>query len=563
MDTVTELSTQWSNPSDVTTVLMVIGGDVIQKALAESTGTYFTPVCFSFGWISYAFMTIVSIVGEGRLLPPPDFPVKVFNLESGYHRENRNWVIGRVLRDHEASISRDYPISNHGIRIAVFEATENHQGPTKFPYTRTHVYGLMAMLLQLVVASIPIILNRDWGIMLITAAGTLMALIAGALPQWKAEKLPNRQKAYKTIALTKGNGSRDVMIIKGLGWCLDLEELAGADSPRHGRPWEKFSHLSDPRPDRTQSSLDDMGTKRTDSGLRVSKSVGGFPTGFWITRVVCAVQSVLWLLLLISVAALKQSSWFLVAVGAIGMFQNAFVAGMERDPIERNLPLVTPPLDVIRTRKVMDGLMDLEVYHGCGRHLVEEFFPKALQPAEEDWWKGNRKEYDDKRQEDLHWRGTPRGRMPSFRLHSATRSRDGRIVSTPPPQSQAGEQKDKSPAVQVHVDTSSNTTSTNPPAHVTPSPGLVHGSSLPANGRRSPSGNLGPLGRNPSPHDVEKGPMPVPRSSSNLRSVVAAQDMEGRRSRRVSTGTALSFNPSRTNVIQEDSDQSYEAVDSD
>jgi hypothetical protein len=32
------LGGQWANPADVSTILMVIGGDVVQKALAQSTG---------------------------------------------------------------------------------------------------------------------------------------------------------------------------------------------------------------------------------------------------------------------------------------------------------------------------------------------------------------------------------------------------------------------------------------------------------------------------------------------------------------------------------------------
>ncbi len=67
------LGSQWANPSDVSTILMVIGGDVVQKALAQGTAKwYYTPVCFSFGWVTYAFTALVKILGVRRLLPPPD-----------------------------------------------------------------------------------------------------------------------------------------------------------------------------------------------------------------------------------------------------------------------------------------------------------------------------------------------------------------------------------------------------------------------------------------------------------------------------------------------------------
>jgi hypothetical protein len=81
------LRSQWINPSDVLSVLMIIGGDIVQKALAETSGGLFTPVCFSFGWVAYSFTALVNLLGDGRLLPEPDYPVKVFNLGNRYERE--------------------------------------------------------------------------------------------------------------------------------------------------------------------------------------------------------------------------------------------------------------------------------------------------------------------------------------------------------------------------------------------------------------------------------------------------------------------------------------------
>ena len=48
-----EFATQWSNPSDVFSVLLILGGDVINRALAQLSGTGICPVAFSFGeWSS-------------------------------------------------------------------------------------------------------------------------------------------------------------------------------------------------------------------------------------------------------------------------------------------------------------------------------------------------------------------------------------------------------------------------------------------------------------------------------------------------------------------------------
>ncbi len=45
---------QWSNPSDIFTILLLIGGDIVQAAIAQlSAGPVsgLTPVSFSFGWV--------------------------------------------------------------------------------------------------------------------------------------------------------------------------------------------------------------------------------------------------------------------------------------------------------------------------------------------------------------------------------------------------------------------------------------------------------------------------------------------------------------------------------
>lgn len=369
------LRAQWSNPSDVSTILMVIGGDVVQMALAQGTGvSYFTPVCFSFGCVSYAFTALVKIIGNGRLLPEPDYPVKLFNLDSGHFRDNKNWVVGRIFRDLEISLDREEPLVNCGLRIAVYEATVNRNGPTHFSLSRMHLWGFACILAQLSLATIPIARAHEWDVMLITAAGTLLVQLAGCLPQWRAEKLPNRQASKATYALTQGNGAREVVIIQGNAHCLDLEELSAAQSPRNLRIWGKF---------------DDKKHNR----------------GFWLTRAAVVAQSLLWLLLLVNVASTRHYNWVLLAIGTLGMFQNAVLAGMASAPHLRNLPLRR--VDVIRANKIMDGLMDYEVrYPGRAEPLRDEFFPGRLRKAEIEWWAGNREPYDRERVA-AGWRGTP------------------------------------------------------------------------------------------------------------------------------------------------------------
>ena len=60
------------------------------KALAQLAGgcAILAPVAFSFGWVAYSFNSLISVVGDGRLMLQPDFPTKASNVESGYNREN-------------------------------------------------------------------------------------------------------------------------------------------------------------------------------------------------------------------------------------------------------------------------------------------------------------------------------------------------------------------------------------------------------------------------------------------------------------------------------------------
>lgn len=416
------LASQWTNPNDVLSVLLIIGGDIVQKALAQTAGGPFTPVCFSFGWVAYSYTALVGVIGDGRLLPDPDYPVKVFNLKNGYARENQNWVIGRLLRDNEMRMSKTHPLHEAAIRISIYEAKHCDDSPAVAGSGYVRFFGLLIMILQLGIATIPLVLYREWGVFLITASGTLLALSAGQLPQWRAEKLPNKQKSYKNFALTTGNGARDIMIILGGGKCLDLEELSAARSPRSTRIWESIPYLSLPvGKKRLETETHSDGTE-----IRRTLVFAGIPIGFWLTIVLCTVQSVLWIGLLITVAGLKTHTWYLLLVGGIGMFQNAVISSVSRDPRKRNLPILH--VDTIIRRKVMDGLMDLEVTHtNAGRWLLREFFPGEPRKNEVEWWAGAWKEgeakYDIERKSCADRRGMPRSMQP--RYHSTLKTEKG------------------------------------------------------------------------------------------------------------------------------------------
>ncbi len=138
-------------------------------------------------------------------MPEPDYPVKVWNLGNGYVRDNKHWVIGRIGRDHEAKMTREYPLEGNALRIGVFEAARCTTGTSVSGSGKARLFSIVTMVVQFGVAAIPVGIWGEWGVMMITAAGTFGALAAGALPQWRAEKLPSKKDSKKNFAISSGN----------------------------------------------------------------------------------------------------------------------------------------------------------------------------------------------------------------------------------------------------------------------------------------------------------------------------------------------------------------------
>lgn len=66
-NTATDFQSQWRNPSDILSLLLVLGPDVIWRALAQLSGERITPVVFSYGWVAFAVNALVAAYG-GKLM---------------------------------------------------------------------------------------------------------------------------------------------------------------------------------------------------------------------------------------------------------------------------------------------------------------------------------------------------------------------------------------------------------------------------------------------------------------------------------------------------------------
>ena len=391
------LKSQWQHPIGFLEVLLILRGDVPQTAVAQLSGGpfHFTPVPFSFGWISYSFSALLSAIGDGSLMPAVDCPSILINARSGIQRKNLSWMLGRILRDWEKRSKCVYN-GRPALTVSIFKFCEEkyksvrkHGQPRPTPtdlernkdklaaeirfsppcpkmdlmwYT-----GVLVMAVQWAVAAVAGIVEKDWLIMTITISGTFLSLAGGALPQWKQEKWSCRGLSEpKTVILTRGNGHRDVMILHSLGAGPDLEDLATARVSVH-----------------------------------------------WSTFPLLLILALSWVVILLSVSNLYHDSWYLVAVGGLGMAQNLFAAGHHRDPSAYGIYLEDPdnilPDPPAKDKygkeisnKVFQVLKKTEKrmsenygIPGVGICLLPIFFPNGLRPAEVEWRDQQLKNYQE------------------------------------------------------------------------------------------------------------------------------------------------------------------------
>ncbi|KAL8775083.1 MAG: hypothetical protein Q9209_000562 [Squamulea sp. 1 TL-2023] len=357
-----------------------MNGDMVQKALAQLSGPTFVPVAFSFGWVVYSIQAFSSAIGTGRLMPPaPDVESIIVNVGSGHSRPNRSWILGRLLRDWDYESQSD-----QGLNITVLDAvsraklvedikkqtlllggtddielagTSRPGDSTPAPWLERYykmcptkvlsiilnlqvwwkirlldkgnvwIFAWSTIVLQFLVAAVPLKLHHDASTMVITGFGTVFALGYGALPRWKEEKHHCRTNTPHNFCLLEGNGAAHVMVVCGNGEGLNLEDLAGARVPR----------------------------RRYTAPLTV-------------------VLTLLSIGLLITIAREEVQTWFLMMIGGLGILQNIVVAGSPRPASA--LGFYLKKRRMICCKKVRNALVeaDMEV-PGAGSALRPLLFP--------------------------------------------------------------------------------------------------------------------------------------------------------------------------------------------
>lgn len=329
-------------------------------------------LCCLSGWVGYGVTAAVSALGENSFMPLPDTPCMVINSRSGYTRDNKSWIIGRVLRDYEtwmdpgvrdrmetilndkhqelqqkaekqeagsgASVSRP---KRAGLCVSFYDADKAVVG---CPGNDIVYYsGFAVAIIQLGVASIPLGIFGDWSILFITAAGIMLSFTTGLLSHWRKEKWACRLMSNKTVVLTRGNGAQHAIVIRGGGLGFDLEDLA-------------------------------------------SGSVEVDASGSWASRLAVILLALAWILLLISAAGIHSNTWFLLGVGAIGIVQNMFVAGWRRNPAAFGMPLVFDR--AVGDKKVMKALYKVaDIDPQLGLSMKGVFFPGELRTDEVVTWR--------------------------------------------------------------------------------------------------------------------------------------------------------------------------------
>ncbi|KAK9415848.1 hypothetical protein SUNI508_10148 [Seiridium unicorne] len=242
-DVASQVRTQWAAPSDIMSLLLLVGADVVKGALAQQTGGSNwlpPPVVFSFGWVAYSFSGILAAVGDKTFLPSPEFPAVVMSTEWGYHRVNNSWIISRLLRDYE-ELWMPMEVKDRLNKILAEAGSRRRLGlcVSVFEASPDAVAGVPARDI-LWYSAVPWAAYGIWEEFIVTALGTVLAFFTASLPHWTHERWACKRNSRKTFVLTRGNGAQHAIVVIGAGRSLDLEDLATSSE---GLPSQKITPI--------------------------------------------------------------------------------------------------------------------------------------------------------------------------------------------------------------------------------------------------------------------------------------------------------------------------------
>ncbi|KAJ7508997.1 hypothetical protein B0H11DRAFT_2270539 [Mycena galericulata] len=332
-----QLGAQWTDPQNILSILTVIGGEIVQSAIAQlcsCTPSYFTPVALSFGWVAYSFSAILAAIGSHRLTPAPDFECTLIEAGSMYSRTVNSWVLSRLVRDYE------FPGDTPGGLTVTFYRTLPDKTMGVADHDWVYWTGVTVIVLQLAIAVIPGALAGDWAIFILTFGGILLTQRQASLPQWRKELWSGRLIEHgkqEVVCLTRGNGSPYAMVI------------------------------------------------RSDScGIRMADMASGLEVKDRTTIPATLALAVLWLIHLFCTSALETHTWYSLFIGAIGMLQNALASGARRHPSALGIHL--EKVNEVQSDKVFQALVKAEeVEKNVGLLLTDIYFPGGLRPEEDAW----------------------------------------------------------------------------------------------------------------------------------------------------------------------------------
>lgn len=373
--TVTSLSENqdWLLSACILAALTLIGEKYIRRAMAQFSGTMFSPVAFSFGWVSYSFQMLALALGNSMLMPKPDTPSIVISGIAGHPRDNLSWILWRLLKDFQYWMPKEVrdrlekmledvskkdaereaekgneappPRAQAGLCVSVFRARPLKRNGPALDLVRSS--GVLVTGIQLGIALIPRNIRGDWSVLYVTGAGILLAYLTGALPRWRKEKW-DCPKMKNTVILTRGNGAQHALVIFCEKGFYNLEILANLQ-PRM-----------------------DILTQLSAVGL----------ASLWLLHLTATVLFF----------NMKENIPYMMMIGGIGMMYNMIATELPRRPEAYGLDMDFE--ECIVDAKVMDVLKETEKTHpGVGGSMLKTFFPGPLWESDKPFWAEVQKQF--------------------------------------------------------------------------------------------------------------------------------------------------------------------------